>query len=482
MGRAKKYISVKWRTIISLVVVITVIMGSSGVYTIYESTKEHIKDLDNHGRTLSDMQAKALGQSMWDLNTENVKATIGALAHDRDFRYASVTDKDGQVVAAIGDPKNLSTTMEFKSPVTYKNAGQDIILGELKLALSQDGLDQQMWDSVYAELKICLILLFATIATVYGVLSYFIIRPMSEITEVMGKMATGDLNHVIPMHRLDEFGTMVTAFNTMTKTLGKNYRRIEESQREILRTNEQLEQAKFEAELANKTKSAFLANMSHELRTPLNAIIGYSEILIEEGPEREGKECIPDLERIISSARHLLQLINEILDLSKIEAGKMGVHRERLEIPKMIDEVKTLINPVMRRGNNRFEIKLDDQVKFVNTDEMKLRQSLVNLLGNAAKFTQNGNVTLNVSREIANDDQWVVFSVQDTGIGMTEEQQNKVFDTFTQADESTTRRYGGTGLGLAISKKTCRLLGGDITVTSKVGEGSTFSIRIPLGS
>lgn len=480
MSKAKKYISVKWRTIGALAIVISVIMLVSSAWTIYQNTEYNINELEGRGRSLANMQAKALGQSMWDLNTDVVKGIIGALASDRDFTYVQVVDTNNKTIVDVGEANRHDNVIEFKAPITYMTDEKEKVLGEIRLVLSQDDLTRQMWESIWNEFKIFMALLVSTMFTVYLVLSHFIIRPINQITNVMGKMASGDLNHVIPLERLDEFGTMVTAFNTMTKTLARNYRRIEESQKEVIRANEQLEQARLDADMANKTKSAFLANMSHELRTPLNAIIGYSEILIEEGPEMESKDFLPDLERIISSARHLLQLINEILDLSKIEAGKMTVHCEMLEVPKVLSEVKTLVVPLMHRGNNRFDIKMDDELKFLYTDEMKLRQSLINLLGNAAKFTQNGNVVLDVRREIANDNEWAIFSVRDTGIGMTEEQQNKVFDAFTQADESTTRRYGGTGLGLAITKKTCRLLGGDITVSSKVGEGSTFSIRIPV--
>jgi signal transduction histidine kinase len=479
LGNATKHMSVKWRTILSVVSVITLIMGLSSLWTIWFSTQQDIADLNDRGQLLTEMQAKSLGQSMWDLNTDNMKASILALKKDKDFRYASVTDKDGSIIVQEGDPIDLEDSLHFKAPVQFKNAAEDSLLGELRLALSQESLRQQQWESLVAELKIFAILLLATVGTIYGVISYFIIKPLTTVTKVMSKMADGDLDHVIPMKRFDEFGTMVMAFNKMTKTLARNYRKIEEDQKEIVKANTELNLARLDADLANKAKSVFLANMSHELRTPLNAIIGYGEILMEEGESMEGKEFMPDLERIVSSARHLLQLINEVLDLSKIEAGKMTLHVEKIEVPKLVRELKTLIAPQINKGNNRLDVNVDEKLLDVYTDEMKLRQSLVNVLGNAAKFTQNGKITLDIKCEIANDDEWVVFSVTDTGIGMTEEQQIKVFDVFTQADETTTKQYGGTGLGLAISKKTCRLLGGDIYVTSKVGEGSSFSIKLP---
>ncbi len=480
MGKLRRHFSVKWRTIISVAIVITVIMGLSSIWTILDESESNVAELADRGHMLAHMQSKALGQSMWDLNTENMKASIDALKNDRDFVYANVTDKDGNIAVQVGENSKVDDNLVFTAPIKFKNDTEDVLLGEFKIVLSQASLQQKQWDSLMDELQVFVILLLSTIGTIYAVLSHLIIKPLGMMTGVMSKMASGDLNHVIPLTRFDEFGTMITAFNTMTKTLARNYRKIEESQREIMKANIDLEQARIDADLANKTKSAFLANMSHELRTPLNAIIGYSEILIEEGDEMEGKEFLPDLERIVSSARHLLQLINEILDLSKIEAGKMTMHLELVEVPKIMREVKTIIKPLMNKGNNRFEVKIDKSLNSIFVDEMKLRQSLINLLSNAAKFTQNGNVTLDIKHEIANDNEWVIFAVTDTGIGMTAEQQSRVFDAFTQADESTTRRYGGTGLGLAITKKTCNLMGGDVSVSSKVGEGSTFSIKLPV--
>jgi signal transduction histidine kinase/CheY-like chemotaxis protein len=230
---------------------------------------------------------------------------------------------------------------------------------------------------------------------------------------------------------------------------------------------------------ANQHKSEFLANMSHELRTPLNAIIGYSEMLEEEAADLDQKTFIPDLQKINGAGKHLMSLINNILDLSKIEAGKMDLYLENFEIVPMVKEVVATVKPLVEKNANILELHCIDGLGAMRSDLTKVRQTLFNLLSNASKFTERGSITLRVGRESVNGGEWVSFSVSDTGIGMSAEQTNKLFQAFTQADTSTTRKYGGTGLGLAISQKFCHMMGGKITVSSTPGHGSTFTVRLP---
>jgi signal transduction histidine kinase/DNA-binding response OmpR family regulator len=231
-------------------------------------------------------------------------------------------------------------------------------------------------------------------------------------------------------------------------------------------------------EQASQHKSQFLANMSHELRTPLNAIIGYSEILQEDAVDLGQDNLVTDLKKIESAGRHLLGLINDILDLSKIEAGKMDIYLEDVEIVPLLEEVRSIIVPMAEKNGNALEYRLADNLGSMRTDRTKLKQSLLNLFSNGSKFTENGRLTLNVQR-FETDKPMVSFAVSDTGIGMTEEQLGRLFQAFNQADASTTKKYGGTGLGLAITRNFCQLLGGNVTVTSKPGEGSTFTIVLP---
>lgn len=232
-------------------------------------------------------------------------------------------------------------------------------------------------------------------------------------------------------------------------------------------------------EAASTNKSQFLANMSHELRTPLNAIIGYSEMLIEDATEREAEQFIGDLAKIRSSGKHLLELINDILDLSKIEAGKMDLHSEDFDVAQLIEGVAETIRPMAQKNGNQVKLECAPDLGILHADATRVRQALLNLTSNAVKFTQNGLVTISGSRHIALGRETIALQVRDSGIGMTPEQIGRLFRDFEQADGSTTRKYGGTGLGLAISRRFCRMMGGDIVVHSAIGRGSTFTIQLP---
>ena len=263
----------------------------------------------------------------------------------------------------------------------------------------------------------------------------------------------------------DEVGALIDSFNEMLVQIQK---------RDI-----ELQEARVAAEKANQAKSNFLSFMSHELRTPLTAIIGFSEMLVQDVEAEGHKEWVEDLRRVHDSGRYLLELINDILDISKIEAGKMEVHVETFDVGVLVRDLKGVLRPLVERKKNQLVIECPDNLGTLQADRIKVRQCLLNLLSNASKFTEQGTITLAASRQARDGQDWLVFRISDTGIGMTAEQQAKLFRAFSQADDSTSRKYGGTGLGLALTRKFCQMMGGDVTVTSKPGEGSVFTIELP---
>jgi signal transduction histidine kinase/DNA-binding response OmpR family regulator len=300
------------------------------------------------------------------------------------------------------------------------------------------------------------------------------LKPLDDVINVIDKIRT-DKDYSVRVSQLseDEFGRLVSSFNTMLDEL-------QSRDVQIAQTLRALEAARDQAEGASVAKSQFLANMSHELRTPLNAIIGYTEILIEDFEDDENTAPVDDLQKIRRSGHHLLTLINDILDLSKIEAGRMIPDVHLFDISTLVDEVVATLKPLASQKNNKLIVQVDPDIGEGRSDSVKIRQCLMNLLSNACKFSEDGIVTMSV-RSLDRDDTdgLMQFTISDTGIGMTEEQLANLFQPFMQADASTTRKFGGTGLGLAITKRFAELLGGDITVTSEPGVGTTFTMILP---
>jgi signal transduction histidine kinase len=251
---------------------------------------------------------------------------------------------------------------------------------------------------------------------------------------------------------------------------------------ELKRTEGQLMAARDAAEEASRAKSTFLANMSHELRTPLNAIIGYSQMLREDCIGADQPEVLSDLEKIERSGYNLLGIINDVLDLSKIEAGRVDVQLQNVDVAAVLKDVYNAVEPLARQQGNRVSLDCPEEARMAYADLSKFHQSLLNLVNNACKFTQDGQVSVTVRRERSGEDHWTEVRVSDTGIGILAEDMGKLFLPFSQVDNSATRKYGGTGLGLAISKKFCQMMGGDITVESASGQGSCFSLRVPAAS
>jgi len=297
-------------------------------------------------------------------------------------------------------------------------------------------------------------------------------QTVASLREVSGRLVAGDVSRQVILANRDELGDVTRAFNDVALALTSTNASLKDEVH-------QRKAAELAAEQANRSKSQFLASMSHELRTPLNAIIGYSEMLQEECSDAQQTSFIPDLQKIHSAGKHLLHLINDILDLSKIEAGKLDLFLETFGVKELVSEVSNVIEPIAKKNQNAFTVSCDPGVGEMHADATRVSQCLFNLLSNASKFAQSGTISLTVESSSSGGQDAVSFKVTDTGIGMTPEQLKLLFRPFTQADASTTRHFGGTGLGLAITRRFCQLMGGTISVESVHGKGSTFTMVVP---
>jgi signal transduction histidine kinase len=420
--------------------------------------------------------AQALSTELWNYNVTQARAIVRSLMLIPNVVQVSTVElSKGQVVTgsqfqmALVDPGSPETeqrgrrTVEFpirieRPPNAAEVVGKLTITYSLKHVLDEN---DRLRNRAMATGTVGLLLIIG--ATLYA-LNRAVLKPIGAVA---ASARQSDADFVpIKMHAGDQVGQLVRAFNEL------RVRQIE--------SNQQLQTARDEAVAANAAKSAFLAMMSHELRTPLNAVIGYSEMLKDELSEDGVTDTtMADLDKIKSAGKHLLELINSVLDLSKIEAGKIELEIGSVSVQQLVDYAASTVHPLIEPNGNRLVVQVPPDIGLVASDATRLRQVLLNLLSNAAKFTKQGVITLTARREQAPGQlEQLVFDVQDTGIGMTAEQQGKLFQAFVQADTSTTREYGGTGLGLVICRRLCQLLGGDVTVSSVPGQGSCFTARV----
>jgi len=432
--------------------------------------------------------------------------TLAALKAKEDITAAALYSPDGRVFARYNRANVRKLTLPGLLPPAdgFRFNGSFL---EVFHAVSLNGepagrlflqSDMSQWTSRakrYAMLLVVFMLGSDLLALlVSSKLQNLISQPILRLEDTM-RMVSSRKNYEVRALKFydDEIGRLIDGFNTMLAEIqerdaalqGANYElksQTNELEDEVARrkqTQEELLGAKRAAEDASRAKSAFLANMSHELRTPLNAIIGYSEMLEEEIQDVGRIDKVDDVQKIQSAGKHLLALINDVLDLSKIEAGKMGLHLENFEVTGMIEDIATTLQPTIAKNNNRLVLHLPEGLGQMHGDVTKVRQILFNLLSNACKFTEQGTISLSVDPTIINRERWLRFQVGDTGIGISPQQQENLFKEFAQADVSIARKYGGTGLGLAISYRFAQMMSGQISVESEMGKGSVFTVLLP---
>ena len=380
---------------------------------------------------------------------------------------------DGRIIERRNDVHRKAVPFRAETPIFSPKTMS--LLGSVKLEYNDafyNRLISEVWWELGWSIGLAVLLLVG--------MQFWVRRLLNPLTDLSNRLAHVDLDSQVSLPPADRsVSAEIRQVWSSLEQLFARLRQRDEALEEGHAAAQAALQAKLVAEAANREKSQFLANMSHELRTPLNAIIGYSELLYEEAGEMGNAELAGDLVRIVSSGRHLLALINDVLDLSKIEAGKMQMHLSNFSLPKLVREVVDNVGPLISVNNNSLIVTCDEKIGSIHADISKLKQVLINILGNAAKFTHDGKIVLSVDRVMNADVEWILFRVIDTGIGISLEQQKHLFKAFTQADESTTRQYGGTGLGLTISRSMCHLMGGDITVSSQPKKGSEFVLKIP---
>ncbi len=421
------------------------------------------KNLHEKIELLSRVHGLAVAEPLWTLNIESLERTVQTIAINPEIVCAEVLEANNKLIfrwpaECVG---NTNSENSFSRELQFHGE----IVGKLRLHFTKSLIFDTLVRDVEIGALLFFMLVLVTSIVAFVAMKLIVGTPLAHLLDSIHAAERGDARHRVNWYTNDELGRVINAYNEMIQ-------QVDQHTLELIEAREQ-------AETASKIKSSFLANMSHELRTPLNAVIGITEMMREDAVDKGGdtEPC----DRVTRAGKHLLSLIDNILDLSKIEAYKVELQREEIDIRKLLQEVVTTVKPLAKKNGNRFKYYCGEIPGTMLVDSMRLRQVLLNLLGNACKFTKNGLVSLIVQVEAEEDVRRVKFIVRDNGIGIPQEQIPRLFDDFAQTTGiSSMQEYGGTGLGLAISQRLCNLMNSEIVLQSVEGEGSVFSFALRL--
>jgi len=464
-GYLKPKLTAKFVT--ASIAMLAVIFGFNAIYSINKQRRVLEQYTDTLGNSITQTVVNFSIEPLLVKDYPILEMFVGRLvSQNRNIAYINIFRHDGRLVANsqsnIADANNKNI-VSYTSEVSVFNKAEENI-GQVVVALHTKSLDQLVESRINESIMMSLASFVLLSLMIFFLIKYSITKRLQVLAEKASTFGDGDLNQTISSSGNDEIAALARSLEVMRNKLKDSYSKIH-SQNEKLKD-------------IGRLKDEFLSNMSHELRTPLNAVIGYSEIILEETDVEEVPGVNDAARRILQSGGHLLKIVNDILDLSKISSGTIVVSREHIGIKPLLSELREMIEPVLNGNQLQTHSHIEHENIFV--DAQKLKQILLNLLNNACKFTQNGTISLNVYQCTHQQSLSYCFSVADTGIGIDRDKVSSIFESFVQADSSRTKLYGGTGLGLAISQKLALLIGGVIDVETRVGHGSTFVLMLPV--
>ncbi|MBT7306919.1 MAG: response regulator, partial [Gammaproteobacteria bacterium] len=463
------------------------LLSTSVALNIWREYKDQNDLLEQRGVELVKLLANAISSPLWSMDTDAVNNTLQLVTSDPDYMGVVIRELDGPQMV-VGDFKIERSAKHFTHHIIHHDTARDkkVKIGDIELILSTDQLQDFLYNKILEDALLLLLLLLLNVVAIYRTLR-LIRYPMEQLTESMRQFSNGNYQHsVYGLDRPDEIGVMAESLEILRhnsiereEIKGELEQRVLERTHSLEKEVEERKQAEQRARAADKSKSAFLANMSHEIRTPMNGVIGLSHLTLQCDLSPEVREY---LNKIQLSANSLLSIINDILDFSKIEADQLYLEKIDFELKKVLNQVSSIVMLKAKEKGLAIELDIAPEVPhYLNGDPNRLGQILINLMGNAIKFTDQGKVITQILLEQQQDKKIVLkFRVSDTGIGISEEHLGHLFKSFSQADSSTTRKYGGTGLGLVIAKQLVEMMEGTISVESQPNVGTTFTFTVSL--